>query len=79
MQPSVLTVMHSFTTMLVHAPIVATKEMRIMKNEWNWMRVKKSSKKAKLSLIWKFLITCEAINLLNFLNGITSQTVASST
>ena len=30
MQPSVPTVMHSFTTMLVHAPIVATKEMKIM-------------------------------------------------
>jgi hypothetical protein len=30
MQSSVPTVMHSFTTMLAHAPIVATKEMKIM-------------------------------------------------
>lgn len=44
MRLNVLSVMASFTTMLAHAPIVATKEMRIMNNEWNWMRVKKPSK-----------------------------------
>ena len=44
MRLNVLSAIASFTTMLAHAPIVATKEMRIMKNEWNWMRVKKPSK-----------------------------------
>lgn len=41
---NVLSATASFTTILAHAPTVATKEMRIMKNEWNWMLVKKPSK-----------------------------------